>query len=209
MLIFIDESGDTGLDIDKGATEYFTIVMVIFEEDDEAQACDQRIKLLKKELGLPDDFEFHFHKNSNRIRGSFLKAVLPYQFFYYGIVINKHKLFGEGFRNKESFYKYACGLVFENAKDKLDRATVVIDKSGRKLFKFQLAKYLKNKMNTADNKRIRKIKIQDSQTNNLLQLADMIAGAINRSLVRRSDKDEILFRDIIKAREIYVQIWPK
>ena len=133
---------------------------------------------------------------------------MPYQFFYYGIVINKVKLFGEGFRNKESFYKYACGLLFENAKEKLDNATVIIDESGRKLFKYQLASYLKRKTNSGNKKCIRKVKSQNSKQNNLLQLADMTAGAINRSLIRKKfDKNE--YRDIIKSREIYVQVWPK
>ena len=61
-----------------------------------------------------------------------MNAVAPYSFFYYGIVINKDssKLYGDGFRNKSSFYKYACSLVFENAKEKLNNAIVVIDKSG-------------------------------------------------------------------------------
>jgi len=131
MLVFIDESGDTGLKITEGATKYFTIAMVVFDENDEALSCDQRIGLLRRELRLPEDYEFHFHRNSNRVREAFFKAVLPYQFFYYGIVINKPKLFGEGFKNKESFYKYAGGLLFENAKEKLERATVVVDESGR------------------------------------------------------------------------------
>lgn len=208
MLVFIDESGDTGLKIKKGATKYFGIFMIVFEDNDEALACDQRIDLLRRELRLTADFEFHFYKNSNRVRENFLKAVLPYQFFYYGIVINKEKLFGDGFNNKESFYKYASSLLFENAKEKLESAIVTIDESGRKLFKYQLASYLKRKLNVKNNyKHIKKVKMQNSKGNNLLQLADMIAGAVNRSFNKK--KDNYRFRNIIKPREIYVQIWPK
>lgn len=208
MLVFIDESGDTGLKIEKGATKFFTIAMVIFAENDDATACDQRIDLLRKELRLDENFEFHFKKNSDYVRETFLRAILPYQFFYYGIVINKAKLFGEGFKNKESFYKYACGLLFENAKDKIENATVVIDESGRQLFKYQLAKYLRGKINKNGKRKIKKVKMQDSKRNNLLQLADMVSGAINRSL-GGNKKNKNFFREIIKAREIFVQIWPK
>lgn len=139
MLVFIDESGDTGLKMEQGSTKYFGIFMVVFEENDEALACDKRIDLLRKELKLPPNYEFHFHKNTHKTKEAFLKAIMKYQFFYYGIIIDKEKSFGEGFQNKESFYKYAASLLFENAKDKLDNAIVVIDESGRKLFKFQLA----------------------------------------------------------------------
>ena len=209
MLVFIDDSGDTGLKLEEGSTQYFGIFMVVFEEHEEAAACDQRITLLRHELGLTLNYEFHFHRNSNRVREAFFKAVLPYQFFYYGIIINKLKLFGEGFKNKESFYKYSSSLLFENAKEKLDNAIVVIDESGRNLFKYQLAKYLKRKLNVSNGLTyIKRVKMQDSKGNNLLQLADMVAGAVTRSLGGgRDDKD--YFRRIIRSREIYVQIWPK
>src|SRR3989338_10534715 len=205
MLVFIDESGDTGLEVGRGATKLFGVFMVVFEEHDEALARDQRIGLLRKELNVPDDYEFHFHRNSDRVREAFLRAVLPYQFFYYGVIINKVKLFGEGFKNKESFYKYASNLLFQNAKEKLIRAIVVVDESGREKFKYQLAQYLRRNMNEADGlRRIHKVKAQDSKRNNLLQLADMVAGSVARSLdgTKRNSK---VYRGIIKPREIYVK----
>lgn len=156
---------------------------------------------------MPIDYEFHFKRNSNKVRRVLLQAVAPYNFFYYGIVINKNpdKLWGEGFRNKESFYKYACGLVFENAKEKLEKAIVVIDESGNLDFKHQLAKYLRRKTGSGI---IKKVKMQRSSGNNLLQLADYTASIINRSIQNKKKwADE--YRKIISHREIYVQIWPK
>ncbi len=209
MLIFIDESGDSGLKIDKGSSRYFTVGLVLFEEYEEAISCDQRIQLLKREVGWRENDEFHFKNNSDKIRVAFLKAVSPYNFFYYGIVINKDpkKLFGDGFKNKSSFYKYACGLVFENAKEKMRDSTVIIDESGNLDFKNQLATYLRKRVNKND-KLIKKIKMQRSESNNLLQLADYVAGAINRS-VKNEKKKSDAYRKIIAHREIYVQIWPK
>lgn len=89
MLVFIDESGDSCLKIDKGSSRFFTISLVVFEDNDEATACDQRITLLKRELGWSNNDEFHFKWNSDKVREAFLQAVRPYNFFYYGIVINK------------------------------------------------------------------------------------------------------------------------
>lgn len=45
MLIFIDDSGDSGLKIESGSSRYFTIGLVVFEDNEEAVACDQRIQL--------------------------------------------------------------------------------------------------------------------------------------------------------------------
>lgn len=208
MLVFIDESGDSGLKIESGSSRYFVVSLVIFEDNDEAVACDQRIQLLKKEIGWTQDSEFHFKKNSERIRKVFLREVSPYSFFYYGIVINKDpkKLWGEGFRSKESFYKYACGLVFENAKEKIANATIVIDESGSLDFKRQLGQYLRRKMN-GRNRIVGKVKMQRSVSNNLLQLADYVASIINRSIQNKKKKSDD-YRKIVSHREIRVQVWP-
>lgn len=204
MLVFIDESGDTGRKIEKGSSKYFVIVLVTFEDNDEAIACDQRITLLRKELRLPESYEFKFSKLRREQREAFLKAVIPYSFFYFGVVINKDpkKLYGEGFNVKESFYKYACSLVFENAKPYLKDATVVIDGSGSREFKKQFQAYLKKKVGSL----IKKVKIQSSHSNNLIQLTDMVAGSVHRTFGQKEDKD--VYRPIIKPREIKVQVWP-
>jgi hypothetical protein len=209
MLVFIDESGDSGLEIDKGASRFFTVGLIVFEDHDEADKCDQRIELLKTELHWTPGSEFHFKRNSHQVRIAFLQAVAPYNFFYYGIVIDKEprKLWSEGFKTKDAFYKYACGLVFENAKEKLNDAIVVIDESGSGDFRRQLAKYLRQKMNQSS-RLVKKVKMQRSQSNNLLQLADYVAGVINRS-VSQEKKFAEEYRRIIAHREIYVQVWPK
>lgn len=205
MLVFIDESGDTGRKTEKGSSWYFVIVLIVFEDSEEANGCDERITLLRKELHLPADFEFKFSKMRREQREVFLKTTLPYSFFCFGIVINKdpQKLYGEGFKIKESFYKYACALVFENAKPYLKDATVVIDGSGSREFKRQLQTYLRRKIGGS---LIRKVKMQSSHSNNLLQLADMIAGSIHRSFSKKGDRE--VYRPIIKPREIKVQVWP-
>ena len=209
MLVFIDESGDTGLKINKGSSSHFVVSLVIFEEDDDALACDQRIQLLKRELGYKQDFEFHFYDNSEKLRKKFLDAVWPYNFFYFGIVINKDpkKLYGTGFKHKESFYKYVCGLVFENAKPYLKNAKVKIDKSGHALFRSELAKYLNKKVNKENNHLIKSVKMEKSHSNNLLQLADYISGIINRKIQKKKGFET--YYKYISTKEIYVQIWPK
>ena len=156
-MVFIDESGDPGLKIEKGSSRYFVISLVVFEDKDEALACDQRIGLLRKELGWEPNSEFHFKKNSDKVKQVFLQAVAPYNFFY---------------------------------------------------FRRQLAKYLRKRMNERNKKPIKEVKMQRSAGNNLLQLADYIAGTINRSVQDRK-KYAKEYRKIVSHREIFVQIWPK
>jgi len=207
MLVFIDESGDAGLKINSGSSKYFVITLVAFEDHDDAQAADRRIESLKAKFKLSTG-EFHFNSLSGVDRRRFLQSVAQCNFIYFGIVINKEKLTGKGFNYKESFYKYTCGLVFENAKAHLNNAIVVIDGSGSRDFRKQLGAYLRKRVSDDSGScLIKKVKIQDSRGNNLLQLADMICGALARSYSKK--RDARTCRTLIKHREIYVQFWPK
>lgn len=209
MLVFVDESGDAGMKVGQGSSRYFVVCLVVFEDHDEAQAADDRITLLRREMGLNTQFEFRFNRCRRELQEQFLEAVARHEFFYYGIVINKdpNKLWGKGFKYKEPFYKYAAGLVFQNAKEFLNNAKVIIDGSGSKDFKKQFRWYLKKRINAPGQRIIREVKVQDSSRNNLLQLADMVTGAIHRSFGEKFDAHR--YRPLISHREVYVQLWPK
>ena len=86
---------------------------------------------------------------------------------------------------------------------------MVIDGSGRREFRRQLGSYLRKRINDTkgDARVIGKIKIQDAARNNLLQLADMVCGAVARSYTQKDDAQT--YRRLVAHREIYVQFWPK
>jgi hypothetical protein len=207
MLVFMDESGDSGMKGKIGSSPFFVVTCVTFEDADEALGCEERIRQVREDLRLRPASEFHFNSCSHDVRVRFLKAVSPSEFFYHSIVLNKSRLWGEGFKYKSPFYKYTTGLVFENMKPHLRRATVVLDRCGNREFRSQLAKYLKARINDSNGDLIRRVKMQDSKSNDLLQLADMACGAVARSYARER-KNFSVYRDIIQHRELHVQVWP-
>ena len=83
-------------------------------------------------------------------------------------------------------------------------ATIIIDGSGSREFKRQFKTYLRKKIGASI---VKKVKIQSSHSNNLIQLADMIAGAVHRNFTNKGDKN--VYRKMIGAKEMYVQFWPK
>ena len=208
MLLFIDESGDSGLKIHAGSSKYFIIALVAFENHEEALAVDERISLLRKEQRVPDNFEFHFNKLKSGHRRAFLEAVARHRFFYSAVVVDKTNLGGFESQFNESLYKYACGLIFEKAKPRLSDAIVVTDENGSKNFKSELKRYLVRRLKDDSGKCfIKKVRTQDSRKNNLVQLADMIAGAVARSFSGK--KDSLEYRSLIVHREMNVEVWPK
>jgi hypothetical protein len=208
MLVFLDESGDTGWK-KIGASRYFVVSLVIFDDNEEAEACDKRIDLLRHEQKLPEDFEFHFTENSLKLRETFLKAITPYNFSIITVSIDKESsdLIHSTYTTKNAFYKFACHSVLLNALPYLDNATLTMDKGNSDTFYGELRRYLRNKIDERDGIKIKKIKPQDSKHNNLLQLVDYCVGISARKI--QDKKDWKLFYKYIAAKELSYQELPK
>lgn len=210
MLAFLDESGDPGRRLDDGSSKYFVVSVVTFEDHAEAIACDHQISELRRSLRVSPAFEFHFAHNSNRIREAFLEAVTPFRFSYHTFALNKDRrvLYSDGFDHKESLYKFTARMTFENAKPYLDSAIVVIDKSGNRNFRDEIALYLRRRLNDQEGReRIKKVKIQRSDGNNLLQLADYVAGVSARYLGGKENGFEWR-RKYLATHRLTERVWP-
>jgi hypothetical protein len=165
---------------------------------------------LRRELNKGADFEFHFVENSHTLRRAFLEAVAPYQFFFFSFVIDKGALQNVNFASKDAFYRYVCGLIFEASKPHLDNAIVKMDACGGREFREELKTYLKRRLNDSatSQKAIKKVVASKSKNNNLIQLADMVCGAIARAqLGTRKNAEE--YYQIIKHRQVWIRRWPE
>jgi hypothetical protein len=211
MLVFVDESGDPGVKGKRGSSRYFIVTAVVFEDDRVAETCERRIDALRRELGLPEYREFRFNKCNRAIREAFLRAVARFDFKYVAFILNKDpdKLSGPGFRYQDSLYKLSIRYTFTNAEPLLDNAVVVIDRTGSRDFVRQLDKYLRRRINLKEGPPlIRKVRSQSSHSHNLIQMADMVCGAVARSL-RAEKRDHPVYRELIRRREFGVQLWPR
>ena len=182
MLVLIDESGDPGFKLGKGSTRHFVAAMVLFKSFDRAEACSKAIRELRPALGISG--EFKFNKTSERVKDAFFEAMKPHDFEVWALVVDKTRIHSENLkRNDERFYNYfvksllGCGVPLLGAK-------VKIDGSGDREFKQHLQHYLKR--STKDGA-IASVKFADSGKDDLIQLADMVVGAIARSY--RADEE--------------------
>jgi uncharacterized protein DUF3800 len=204
MLAFIDESGDCGLKFGKGSSAYFTCVVVMFEENSAADACDHSVDALRASLQRPRGQEFHFTDSSDKVRARFLETVAQNEFHYAGLVINKRRLSGERFQDAKQMYEFTVGIVCDQVRPLLDDAKIIIDKNGDRAFRQTLEKSLKAQMTRLDGTcRTRKVTMESSHSNNLVQVADMICGAVGRSFTQNDDR----FRKLVRRREKFVQEW--
>lgn len=191
MLIFIDDSGDPGFKIEKGSSPVFVIALVIFKDNLEAEKTAVEIKQLKRDLKFPDDVEFKFHKSRLPIKRKFLTRVSKFDFEVRAIVVKKDIIRSPYLiSNKESFFNYIVMQVLKNNKKHIKNAKLKFDRRGEKKIRDNLRVYLSRELDNKSNRVFADLKFEDSKTNVLIQLADMIAGTI-ASFHKERDKDLI------------------
>jgi hypothetical protein len=207
MLVFVDESGDQGLLGRFGSSSLFVISAVMFVDGADAFACSAAISQLQCNLLGTTDVEFKFNKSSRTMRCEFFKVVSEFDFLHVSIAINKQAFVSSELQMDAPFYRYACKLLLDVARPYLNNATVIIDGNGRRRFTREIQNYLRTKMNS-EAKVIKRVSMESSHSNNLLQLADMVCGAVARSF--RADKeDRFLYRRLLFRKELEVVVWPK
>ncbi|MBI5971008.1 MAG: DUF3800 domain-containing protein [Deltaproteobacteria bacterium] len=200
MIIFIDDSGDPGFKMGKGSSEVFVIALVIFDDPLDAEETALKIKRLKQGLRLHEKYEFKFNKCSKDFRCKFLSTVADSNFRVRAIVMPKKNIYGDELcRSRESFYNYAIKMALKYHGGTIVDAKIRLDGHGDRRFKRAMTNYLRRELNNPDKKVFKDLKIVDSHTNILIQLADMVAGAIHRSYyAEKTDKG--LYRNIIAKR---------
>jgi len=208
MLVFLDDSGDPGFKLANGSSQHFVISAVIFNDELEAQQTAVAIQILRRNLGFPDDVEFRFFKSSRDTRLNFLRAVMPFDFLIRSIVIDKNVIRSEKLKtDRPSFYSYAIKQVLKHNGGTITDAKIRLDGHGDRLFRRALDTYLRRELNSTNQTIVKNMKLVDSKGNQLIQLADMIAGAVRRSydlskldhdiykrIIARKIDDEWLFR---------------
>jgi hypothetical protein len=195
MLVLIDESGCSGFKLDNGSTPYFIVAMVIFADFLEAEKASIAIANLRQELNIWP--EFKFAKTHSEVKDIFFKTINPYNFLIRSLVVEKRYVYSSHMRKqKENFYNYFIKALMKHDGKLLTNASVKIDGGGDKGFRNALSSYLRQEIGS---NKIKKFRFIDSRQDNLIQLADMVVGAIARHH-NRNRKDASRWYNMLKNK---------
>ena len=202
MWAYVDESGCMGMKLDAGSSLFFTVVTVIFSDKTTVTRCSNRIEELK--LSLKPGKEFSFHGSSHDQRIGFLHAMREFDFKYFGIVFDKAQIGGFS----RPFLHLAVMATFAQHADKIKNAKVVFDRTGSNEFRKMMCKKMKGDLNRECGRDvISSVKDVESHCNNLVQLADMVCGAVARSFhPEKGVKHD--FRGMLRSKEWLIAIHP-
>jgi hypothetical protein len=196
--IFIDDSGDPGFKFDKGSTRFFLIACVVFDNADAAEAASARMREIKRCFGWSIHHEAKFHTLRKDKLKVFLAEMAKLDFKIRAIVIDKPLIRNrEMTSKKESFYNFAIKEVLARM-DFIEDAVVRLDGHPGKKYQKQAVAYFRKAVNAKKHK-IDDFKPVDSKKNELVQLADLVAGSIYHSL--QDDKtDAADYLGLLKGR---------
>ena len=189
-----DEAGDVSFSFDKGASRYFAVAAIATTQPDVLRGL---LADLRQHSGLPHEFEFKFNVlSSATLRRRVFTALRDADFEAWAVLVDKTTL-SDPFRVMRGldFYVYfVTELIQLIPPEKREGATLILDEFGSAA---QLRTELRRFMAARNIPRhFQRVLAKRSRSESLIQIADLVAGAILR-------------RDTKRDAEAYEYVEPK
>lgn len=173
-----DEAGDVSFAFDKGASRFFVVAVISTPAPDELR---QLLAKIRADSNLPSNYEFKFHNlSSAKLRERILSELAHAQFESWAIVVDKANL-SDAFkvmRHYELYLFFVTELLQKIPEQEREGATLILDEFGSAT---QLHTELNRFMKARDIPRhFKRIQVRRSKSEPLIQVADMVAGALLR-----------------------------
>jgi hypothetical protein len=196
-----DEAGDVSLNFGKGASRYFVPALIGTQQPDQLR---ERLADLRQTLGLSETHEFKFHKmTSAEIRNEVFSALAHSEFAAWALIVDKTRL-PKIFETTDSLeiYTHFITELLEIIPSELQKdATLILDE-------FASTPDLRTELRRTMIKRhmprlFKRVIIRSSHQESLIQVADLVAGAImRRDTQNDADAFDMISRKI-KRLELY------
>jgi len=189
-----DEAGDVSFNFVKGASRYFVTTLIATRSPDSVR---QLLANLRKEAQLPEKYEFKFHRMSSlSLREKVFSSLANSDFEAWSILIDKTTL-PMTFRamNGLEFYLYFVTELISTIPDaKQQNATLILDEfSSTPNLRTELRRIMDAR---GIPRQFKRVLIRSSERESLIQVADLIAGAI----LRRDSKNDSDAYDLISRK---------
>lgn len=173
-----DESGDTSFNFAKGASRYFVVTVIATQSPDDLRKLLER---LRRDSNLPEIYEFGYHKlSSEQLRKRVFSVLSSAPLEAWGILVDK-TILPEAFKAMSGldFYLYFVSELISQISDyKREGGTLILDEFG---YPDQTKDELKRIMKARNiSHGFKRISVRRSKSESLIQIADLIAGAVWR-----------------------------
>lgn len=185
MHVFIDDSGDGGFKFGLGSSSHLIMAACVFRDAKEIErlaACAERCK-----YEMSHHHELKYSNCREKVRDRFFECISDTKFSVRTIVIDKAVIHSPKLRSDPAALKsYAIRQLLTKNYGQVRGAKILIDGQDTKAFGVDDKQYLARMVNQESPGTVGHVTFVDSRTNVGIQLADMIAGAVNRAV--RTDR---------------------
>ncbi len=208
QLAYIDEFGNSNLEIDKeGVSSHFILSAVIIDED-KVDQISNKVEEIRKSYFQKSEIKSSGVGSKHARRLKILNQLATLDIQSFNIVIDKAKLKSEGYRYKEVFHKNLPRIILNILIDTFPNIKISADEHGSKEFMLSFKRYLKNSFQSDLFNRY-KFYFVDSKGSNIVQVADFFAGTIARGFDKQvytpRSKE---FLSVIKDNIYDIREWP-
>jgi len=190
-----DESGDVSFNFGKGASRYFVMAVIATVHP---QALRQRLEEVRQELNLPAGYEFGFNAMgaSAVLRRKVFSRLRSADFSAWALIVDKTTL-PEPFivmRRLDFYLFFVTELLQAIPFEQREGATLILDEfGGEPHLPLEFRRYMKRRNIP---RHFNRVLTKRSKSEPLIQVADLVAGAI----LRRDSRGEAEAFDMIAGK---------
>jgi hypothetical protein len=206
LIAFADEFGTNSFDF-EGQGTHFIVATVIIKESESNKLRSELEEIRRRHFQTGEIKSNKVASNHTR-RIKILQDICRLDFSIYAVIVDKRKLFGEGFRYKPSFYKFLNGLLYKELYRTFPKLTLKVDEHGSN-------DYMKSFKSYVEKNHIRTLfsgsdfLLENSKGDILLQLADFIAGTLGFCFdeLKKSSYSPV-FKSLLEEKAISFNFFP-
>ena len=203
---FADEYGTNSFDFEKVGT-HFIVASIVVDRAKQAALEDSLDEIRRRNFQKGEIKSLHVRGNHNR-RVRILKELLALDFTIYALVVDKKRLYGEGFRYKKSFYKFVNGLLYQELFKTFPNLELTVDEHGSNDFMRGFRSYVE-KQHIPTLFSGSQFHFSNSTASPLVQLSDFIVGTLGYVFdeQKRNSNSQQLF-ELLQPRLSGIKYFP-
>lgn len=176
IIAFADEFGNNSFDFQNQSSHFIVATVICKRNNLEKLYNDIETIRLKHKFQTGEIKSSGVGPNHSR-RKRILEEIAQLDISIYAVIVDKHKLYSEGFRVKRSFYKYLNTLLYKELFRTFPQLELYVDQFGGNDYMIEFKKYVE-KNHKPDLFFGYEFHIQDSKENYFIQIADFVAGTL-------------------------------
>lgn len=206
---FVDEYGDTSINIEKAGVSAFFIITVIFVPEEELSSKQEAAERIRSRYFQSGEMKSSKIGSNDERRIKILNDLNEIGIQTFSLAVDKRELYKDsGLAWKRSFFKYLHRLLYERVYRIFENLAVTADEHGSEEFMEGFKAYLDRVIptNLFSKQTFNFAKSSDSV---LLQVADIISGSLARCF--DPNKKSLRHQDILEMlskNSIGIEAWP-